>query len=48
MQRRAIPNEEFNRRFIAPEERKDRCLDPWRGDVQFRWFVSDNVMALGG
>jgi hypothetical protein len=42
--RRAVPNEGFYRRFLAPEERKERRLDPWCGD--FRWFASDNVVAL--
>jgi hypothetical protein len=42
--RRTYPNEEFYRRFISPEERKERRLTPWRGD--FRWFASDNVLPL--
>jgi hypothetical protein len=43
-ERRIIPNDEFHRRFTAPEERKERRLDPWLGD--WRWFRSDNVLQL--
>jgi hypothetical protein len=43
-ERRIGSNDEFHRRFIAPEERKERRLDPWRGD--FRWFESGNVLPL--
>ena len=43
-ERRTGPNDEFHRRFIAPEERKERRLELWRGD--FRWFESDNVLPL--
>lgn len=45
-ERRIGPNDEFHRRFTAPEERKERRLDPWRGDVQFRWFELSNVVQL--
>jgi hypothetical protein len=44
VERRIGPNDEFHRRFVAPEERKERWLTPWRGD--FRWFESDNVLPL--
>jgi hypothetical protein len=39
-------DEEFFRRLILPEERKQRQFTgvPWRGD--FRWFASPNVVAL--
>jgi hypothetical protein len=43
-ERHVGPNDEFHRRFISPEERKERRLSPWRGD--FRWFESANVLAL--
>ena len=44
VERRVGPNDEFYRRFIAPEERKDRRPTSWRGE--FRWFESSNVLPL--
>ena len=41
--RRPDDNEEFYRRFTAPEERKQR-IKPWCGG--FRWFASENVLPL--
>ena len=44
VERRIGPNDDFHRRFTSPEERKERRLDPWRGD--WRWFESNNVLPL--
>jgi hypothetical protein len=38
-------NDSFFRRFVLPEEEKQRITSvPWRGE--FRWFCSSNVVPL--